>query len=248
MNRTWKTFILITIAAATMSCSQPETEEPQIDVAPAAAETGPDPTVVDADHYKTEFENELVRVVRITYGPGEESVMHYHPDSVGVFLTDQHTEFGNPDGTSEEVHAEAGQYIFVTAAQHLPKNIGEEAMELVLVELKTVGPETAPAAAEETGPDPTVVDADHYKVELENERVRVIRITYGPGEESVMHYHPNSVAVFLTDHHVEFGRPDGTSEEAHVEAGEHAFAPAEQHLPKNIGEEPLELILIDIKG
>jgi len=246
MNRTWKTFILITIAAVTLSCSQPETDTAQTDATPAAAETGPDPTVVDADHYKTEFENELVRVVRITYGPGEESVMHYHPDSVGVFLTDQHVEFVKPDGTSEEVHAEAGQYVFAPAGQHLPKNLGEEPFELVLVELMSAGTEVA--AMEETGPDPTVVDADHYKVEFENERVRVVRITYGPGEESVMHYHPNSVAVFLTDHHVGFGRPDGTSEEAHVEAGQHSFAPAEQHLPKNIGEEPLELILIDIKG
>src|ERR1039458_7259585 len=47
--------------------------------------------------------------------------------------------------------------------------------------------------------DPVKVDAKHYKVELENESVRVLRITYGPGEKSVMHYHPNSVAVFLTD-------------------------------------------------
>ena len=247
MNRTWKTLILITIAVAALSCPQPETEKLQTDAAPAAVETGPDPTVVDADHYKAEFENEQVRLVRITYGPGEESVMHYHPDCVGVFLTDQHVEFEMPDGTFEEVHAEAGEHIFLPAASHLPKNIGEEPFELVLVELKAAGAPTE-AAAEETGPDPTVVDADRYKAEFENEWVRLVRITYGPGEESVMHYHPDSVGVFLTDHHVEFGKPDGTSEESHVEAGQHIFAPAESHLPKNIGEEPLELVLVELKG
>jgi len=34
--------------------------------------------------------------------------------------------------------------------------------------------------------DPTIIDSTHYKVEFENEQVRVVRITYGPGEKSVM--------------------------------------------------------------
>jgi hypothetical protein len=32
---------------------------------------------------------------------------------------------------------------------------------------------------------------------------RVLRIHYGPHEKSVMHYHPATVAVFLTDVRVE---------------------------------------------
>ena len=47
--------------------------------------------------------------------------------------------------------------------------------------------------------DPTVVDAKHYKVMFENDQVRILKITYGPKEKSVMHEHPNAVAVFLTD-------------------------------------------------
>ena len=139
MNHTSRTMILIALAlVACLSCSQPETEKPAPAVAPAAAapETGPDPTVVDADHYKVEFENEQVRVVRITYGPGEQSVMHYHPDNVAVFLTAGHVEFGMPDGSSAEASAEAGTHEFAPAGQHLPKNIGDEPLELVLVELK----------------------------------------------------------------------------------------------------------------
>ena len=45
--------------------------------------------------------------------------------------------------------------------------------------------------------DPAKVDSNHYKVVFENEDVRVLRIPYGPGEKSVMHYHPYAVAVFL---------------------------------------------------
>ena len=49
--------------------------------------------------------------------------------------------------------------------------------------------------------DPVKVDPQHYKVEFENERVRVLRIKYGAGEKSVMHSHPEAIAVFLTDAH-----------------------------------------------
>ena len=31
--------------------------------------------------------------------------------------------------------------------------------------------------------DPVKVDPKHYKVEFENERVRVLRVSYGPGQE-----------------------------------------------------------------
>ena len=99
-------------------------------------ENGPDPVSVDSGHYKAEFENDRVRVLRITYGAGEESVMHYHPDGVAVFLNDQQTEFTLPDGSTETMDVKAGTQVFTPAGQHLPKNIGEGPVELVLVELK----------------------------------------------------------------------------------------------------------------
>ena len=200
MSRSWRMLIPIAILLA-LSCGQPETESPETDAAPVAEETAPDPTVVDADHYKIELENERVRLVRITYGPGEESVMHYHPDRVAVFLTAQHVQFEMPDGTSEDAHAEAGEHLFAPAGQHLPRNMGEEPLELLLVELKSGGA----ASDEETGPDAAVVDVDHYKVEFENDRVRLVRITYEAGAESVMHYHPDSVGIFLSAQHVLHG-------------------------------------------
>lgn len=106
-----------------------------LSVTPLAA--GEDPTVVDPDHYTTVFENEEVRVLRITYGPGEESVMHHHPDGIAVFLTDHHVQFTMPDGTATEVNASAGETIWAEGGDHLPKNLGDEPLEVILVELKT---------------------------------------------------------------------------------------------------------------
>ena len=96
--------------------------------------------------------------------------------------------------------------------------------------------------------DPVSVDAQHYKIELENEKVRVLRISYGPRERSEMHSHPNSVAVFLTGVNARFTFPDGTTEDISGGAGEAAWIPAMTHLPENLTDEPFEAILIELKG
>jgi quercetin dioxygenase-like cupin family protein len=95
--------------------------------------------------------------------------------------------------------------------------------------------------------DPVAVDSKHYKVEMENEQVWVLRINYGPGEKSVMHGHPASVAICLTDAHVRFTRPDGTTEEMRAKAGQVLSTPAEEHLPENLGPRPLEILLVELK-
>jgi len=95
-----------------------------------------DPVKVDPNHYKVEFENAQVRVLRIHYGAHEKSVMHYHPASVAVFLTDVHGKFTYPDGKSEAAEGKAGDTRWSKAGKHLPENTGDNAFDLVLVELK----------------------------------------------------------------------------------------------------------------
>ena len=95
-----------------------------------------DPVKVDSKHYKVELENDAVRILRINYGPGEKSVMHGHPESVAIFLTDQKAKFTTPDGKTTEMDAKAGEVKNIPAGAHLPQNTGEKPMELILVELK----------------------------------------------------------------------------------------------------------------
>lgn len=96
-----------------------------------------DPTVVDSMHYRVVFENDQVRVLRITYGPHEKSVMHDHPAGVAVFLTDQAGKFTLPDGQTVEYEGRAGEAIWAAAGAHLPENLRDEPLELILVEIKT---------------------------------------------------------------------------------------------------------------
>jgi len=113
-------------------------------------------------------------------------------------------------------------------------------------------PEPEPAAAPQTAPvaenpDATVVDPSHYTTEFENDRVRIVRISYGAGEGSVMHFHPAGAAVFLTDALIQMTLPDGSSEEASASAGDASLTPAGQHDPKNIADAPLEVVQVELK-
>ncbi len=96
-----------------------------------------DPAKVDPAHYKVEFENAQVRVLRIHYGPHDKSVMHSHPDAVVIFLTDAHNKFTMPDGKSVERSGKAGDAMWSPAETHLPENLSDKPLEGILVELKS---------------------------------------------------------------------------------------------------------------
>ena len=95
--------------------------------------------------------------------------------------------------------------------------------------------------------DAAKVDPKHYKVEFENDEVRVLRITYGPGEKSVMHSRPEGMVIFLTDSKGKFTLPDGKTQENNYKKGFFSWVPASTHQPENIGKKPFELIQIEMK-
>jgi hypothetical protein len=96
--------------------------------------------------------------------------------------------------------------------------------------------------------DAVKVDSKHYKVELENDRVRVVRISYRGREKSVMHQHPPGVGVFLTDAHFKFTYPDGKVEDIKAKAGEYLyFTDVWEHLPENLSSKNAEVIYVELK-
>jgi hypothetical protein len=110
------------------------------DIMSTAAKAQPnpiDPVRLDPKHYQVEFENDRVRVLRVNYGPHEKSVMHSHPDGIGLFITPQYARFAFTDGRTMESHYKAGEVKWLSGGTHLPENLADEPLELVLVELKT---------------------------------------------------------------------------------------------------------------
>ena len=95
--------------------------------------------------------------------------------------------------------------------------------------------------------DAVKADPAHYKVELENNHVRVLRVHYGAHEKSVMHSHPATLAVFLTDGHAVFHMPDGKTVDAPIKAGTTQWSNAETHMPENVGDTPFDVIVVEMK-
>jgi len=104
------------------------------------------------------------------------------------------------------------------------------------------------AAVPALAQDPVKVDPKHYKLEFENDQIRVLRITYGAHEKSVMHEHPDAVAIFLTDAQGKFTLPDGTTQAPEMKAHTTMWTPAGKHLPENVSDKPFELVLVEMKS
>jgi quercetin dioxygenase-like cupin family protein len=96
--------------------------------------------------------------------------------------------------------------------------------------------------------DAVKVDPKHYTVVSENDQVRILKVHYGPHEKSVMHSHPNTVAVFLTDAKGTFTFPDGKKQDFAVKAGDSQYSAAASHLPENTGDAGMDVIVIELKG
>jgi hypothetical protein len=96
--------------------------------------------------------------------------------------------------------------------------------------------------------DAVKTDPKHYAVISENAEVRILKIHYGPHEKSIMHSHPDSVAVALNDSSVHFTLPDGKTSDSTFKAGQAVFTPAGTHLPENTGDKGMDIILVELKG
>ena len=95
--------------------------------------------------------------------------------------------------------------------------------------------------------DATKVDSKHYKVEVENEWIRVIRAKYGPKEESTMHEHNPGVVVFLTDTKHQLINEDGSTINSEFKAGHALWADAITHKGINLEGKPMELVFFELK-
>ncbi len=97
--------------------------------------------------------------------------------------------------------------------------------------------------------DPVEADPKHYQLEFENDRVRVLRIRFGPHERSVMHGHPPCIVVILSDCDFRFNLPHGKMQDILGKAGQIiSFEEPFEHLPENLSDKRFEAILVELKA
>ncbi len=86
--------------------------------------------------------------------------------------------------------------------------------------------------------DPLKIDAKHYHLDYENERVRAIRLTLKADETVPMHDDVDAMAVCIEECHLRFTRPDGRIQDVHMESGETRWLYGDTHAARNLNTAP----------
>ena len=114
---------------------------------------------------------------------------------------------------------------------YIAENISGHPIRILEVDLK--GPPAGPAPVSKL--DPVTVDAKHYKVEFENDQVRVLRVHYEPREKGQTHEHIlNRVVLYLND------QPGAKADDVRI-------AGAGTHAEENASDRPADRIAVELK-
>jgi len=203
-----------------------------------------DSTIAAPDHYKVEFENEYVRVVRVTYNPGEQSAMHSHIPLVGVTLTGGQGVFTDIQGNKETRPENfAGDVLADSGETHSVLSISKGPEELVFVEVKKSYPASKSQSAIANAVDVSSINAN---VELEAHGIRVVRIKGKPGLETPMHSHRAGITLPLTDINISHTNADGEVGIINNKAGTISWAEPRSHRGKNLSDKSNEVILFEL--
>ena len=88
----------------------------------------------------------------------------------------------------------------------------------------------------------------YYTVDLENEKVRVLRARL-PGDANVsLHDHRSGLLVAITDVHLRFRTPDKKFFDWHVPAGETRWFDADTHTEQNLNNRACEFLFVEMKA
>ena len=102
-------------------------------------------------------------------------------------------------------------------------------------------------AAAVAAQDPVLVAPADYRVEIDNQWVRVLRATEGPHARVPMHAHPARVVVYLTDVHQRVTGEDGKVQDVVRKAGDVVYADAVRHAEENASDRRLEVVVVELK-
>lgn len=200
-----------------------------------------------ADPPRIPVDNDLVRVIWASNVPGQKSGLHKHDvNRVMIHLDQGYMRLAFQGSSVKDVRFGAGEVRWDPAdGLHTSENAGPTPYRIVEVEIKK--PHGSPV--QYSAQDPPQTDPRHYRVEFENDQVRVLRVRYGPRDAAPMHEHAlPRVTVNLTDQAVRLTLPDGSTSDLHRAAGEIVYAgAAARHSEVNVTDRPFEVVMVELK-
>ena len=201
-----------------------------------------------AQSVRVPIENDKVKVVKVTQGPHIKTKLHKHDmNRVMIYLQPGKQNFDYQGAKPITVTWKAGQALWSPAAgMHIAEIVSDNPVTIVELELKNSGIKDK---VKGTATDPLKIDPKHYRVEFENDQVRVIRVKIGPKESVPMHEHSlDRVVVYLTDQDFKVTGADGKEVAAKHSAGDVSFSAPGKHKEENLSDKPFEIVVVEFKG
>ena len=100
---------------------------------------------------------------------------------------------------------------------------------------------------EELPRDIVRVASTHVRVDFENDRTRVLRLTLGAGESIPLHDDRAGVLVCIAGCRIRFTMPDGKTQDVELKAGETRWMPEARRVTRNLADAPVEMLYIESK-
>lgn len=92
-----------------------------------------------------------------------------------------------------------------------------------------------------------VAGPENYKLDFENERVRVMEVFFKPGDKIATHSHPDHFVYVLEGGKLVLSYPDGTTKDFEGKAGDVVWIPAETHAAENVGSTQFRGLVVELK-
>lgn len=96
--------------------------------------------------------------------------------------------------------------------------------------------------------DPLAVAPGMYRLLFENDRVRVMEVTFQPGQKIAPHSHPDHYVYVAEGGTLRISKPDGSATDATVKPGDVLWIAAETHWAENVGTTVVRLVVNELKG
>ena len=202
------------------------------------------PDSVSPEIYEVLLENDAVKVMMVTFKPGQGDKMHDHNPMTFHVLKGGKAKVILPDGSVNEREIPSGFTGYSAEGQrHQVTNIGENEVKILLFEEKKNTPKTETV---DNFLHPERSSPEIYEVLLENEHVKVLMVTFDSGEGDEMHDHNP-----MTFHVIEGGKakvtlPDGSVDEREIPSGFTGYNPkGQRHQVTNVGGNQVKILLVE---
>jgi len=192
------------------------------------AQNAPAPAALEA-----KLDTAQVRVYVATLQPHTPSIARTGHATHRVLIYMDDGRMTRKEGTDEStIDFKRGDVRWRPASgAYTAENIGDRPIRILEIDLK--GKPAGPVPV--TALDPVAVDPQHYKVEFENEYVRVLRVHFGPHETGQNHEHIlNRVVFYVND------QPNAKADDVRITG-------AATHVETNDSAQPADRIAVEIK-